>query len=224
MKIFLDFDDMLFDSVLVKGEFVMALREIYTHGGWSADLIKRTSQEFSFASFEKKPITYSIEKHLALLEKEKPRGTSEKVLAEAQAFMGDLKRYVFPDVISFLERYSPQDLFIITYGDPGFQKGKISGSGIRPFFKDVLIIEHGAKTPAIMKYAKTHIITKSETIVFVDDKAKYFDEVNDSPYTLVKILLDCRGSEKKGNADYRAENFDEVAAILEQVRALSHYS
>src|SRR3990167_3210352 len=110
MKIFLDFDDMLFDPVLVKGEFVMALREIYTHGGWNLDCIRKTAQEFSFASYEKKPITYSIEKHLALLEEEEPRGTSERVLAETQVFMQDLKRYVFPDVISFLERYSPQDL------------------------------------------------------------------------------------------------------------------
>lgn len=219
MKIFLDFDDLLFDSVLVKGEFVEALREIYMRGGWSLDRIRKTAQEFSFASYERRPVTYSIEKHLAFLEKQEPRGTSERVLAETQVFMQDLKRYVFPDAIPFLKSYPSKDLFIITYGDLGFQKAKISGSGIAPFFNDILIIGQGPKTPAIVDYAKTHNIAKSETLIFIDDKVKYFDEANDSSYRLVKILLDRRGSESKGNADYQATNFNEVEKIIRE-----HYS
>nr|MBP7061175.1 hypothetical protein [Candidatus Moranbacteria bacterium] len=153
MKIFLDFDDCLFDTVLVRGTFWLDLRKIYEGGGWSVEMIEKTADEFSDASFDGKPNTYSIEKHLALLHEKQPSERYEEVLRECQIFMRELGRYVFPDVASFLKQFPKQDLFIVTFGDPGFQKGKIVGAHIDQYVHDILVSEGQSKLSLIRQYA-----------------------------------------------------------------------
>lgn len=217
MKIFLDFDDCLFDTVLVHGEFWLDLRKIYERGGWNVEMIEKTADEFSDASFDGKPNTYSIEKHLVALNRYQPSEHYEAVKQECHDFMHELDRYLFPDVMLFLKGFLKQDLFIVTFGDPGFQKGKIFGSHIESCVQDILVSEGKPKMELIREYALKHDFIQTENMVFVDDKEKYFERMKENERNIITVLMDRRGIFEKNSADYRVADCVELATVLQKL-------
>lgn len=217
MILFLDFDDTLFDTVLVEGKFWLDLRKIYEQGGWSVEMIEKTADEFSDASFDGKPKTYSIEKHLAVLNARQPSEQHEMILRKSREFMRELADYVFPDVIPFLKQFPKQDLFIVTFGDLGFQKGKIFGAHIESYFNDILVTEGQPKMDLIREYLQKNTIRLREPVIFVDDKEKYFERPQAGKHDIVTVLMDRKRIFEKKNADYRVTSCNELATVLQKL-------
>jgi FMN phosphatase YigB (HAD superfamily) len=217
MKIFLDFDDTLFNTFTFTGDFWSDLVKIIERGGWSVELIDRTGDEFSSASFEGRP-TYSVEKHLALLNEREPSDRLEVVLEDVRFFMHDLERYLFPDVVPFLTLNQKEELFILTYGEPGFQKDKISGAGIEPYFHEILVSEGQSKLSLIRQYVEVKNFPVAETIVFVDDKEKYFEPMKVGDREIVTVLMDRKEILEGKRADYWVKDCTELPLILKSLR------
>lgn len=181
-------------------------------------MIEKTADEFSDASFDGKPKTYSIEKHLGLLQERQPSNRYEVTLQECRDFMRELERYLFPDVVPFLKQVVKQDVFVVTFGDPGFQKGKISGAHIESYLQDILVSEGRPKLEMIREYVREMRFSQEETIVFVDDKEKYFEKAQEGERDIVTVLMDRKGIFGKAVADYRVTDCTELSLILKSLR------
>lgn len=217
MKIFLDFDDTLFDTTRTPGKFWEDLVVIIEGGGWKREEIEETAESFSGSAFDR-GMLYHYRSHMELLEKKYPHGKLNKTLLRIQGFMENLEGYLFLDAVPFFNQMRREDVFIITYGDEDFQKAKIIGSGIDRLVTDILVTQGESKIAMILRYVEEKKIPKNEKIVFIDDKAKYFDDVNKSQYIVKKILID-RGRKNSGqeNVDYVVQSFQEVAKILQNL-------
>ncbi|MEP7162553.1 MAG: hypothetical protein ABI747_02215 [Candidatus Moraniibacteriota bacterium] len=113
-------------------------------GGWSEEEIEETAQSFSDSAFDSGKL-YHYQPHLELLEAKYPYGKLEEALGGVAEFMKNLERYLFPDVLLFLQKIPQKNVLLVTYGDEDFQKAKIRGAGIEKYFSEILVAK-GEKT------------------------------------------------------------------------------
>jgi hypothetical protein len=151
---FLDFDHTLFDT---DAFFHVDVRNSFRHLG-----ISDASWERGYA--EAWRAGYSLERHAE--EMWRQSGSRAAMLEEMQRILresfADLRRYLFPDVLPFLDRARRNEvrLYLLSFGDPAWQRYKLLGAGIDRCFdgvfftgmeiaKGTVILEHaggGAQT------------------------------------------------------------------------------
>lgn len=211
MKIFLDFDDTLFDTTRTPGKFWEDLVVIMKNGGWSAREIEETAESFSDSAFDKGKL-YHYRSHLELLEKKYPRGKLSETLLQTEAFMENLDRYLFPDVLPFLQKMPKEDMIIITYGDGDFQKAKISGAGIHDLVSEVLVTQ-GEKVGMIEEWM-TEKNLLSHQAWFIDDKPRYFSRQS-AKYPLKTVLMKrAENVERNADTDFVVKDCYELLALI----------
>lgn len=213
MKIFLDFDDTLFDTTRTPGKFWEDLVAIMKNGGWGDDEIEEIAESFSGSAFDKGKL-YHYRSHLELLEEKYPRGKLDETLLHVEAFMKNLGKYLFPDVLPFLQKIPKEDILIITYGDRDFQRAKIEGSGIQHFVSEVLVTE-GEKIEMIEEWM-TEKSWLSHQSWFIDDKPRYFSQP--SKKCMLQTVLMKRGEHVESNADtnFVVKDCYELLALIQQ--------
>lgn len=166
MKIFLDFDGVIFNTELFKKQ----LGKIFFKNGVPKEIFKKT-----YRNFEKNNLPYSFAKHLKFLAKNE-KINSKKISADLRKLLDNLKPYVSGEARIFLKHFYKNDLYLISYGDLNFQKQKIKGAEVSRFFRRV-IITTADKGKIIEKIVKKDKFKKGERIVFIDDKPKHIREV-----------------------------------------------
>src|SRR3989338_7761068 len=122
----IDFDDTLFDTYLWKQERFKPLAEL----GITPEFAQITYREIRNTP----GVVYSNARHAELLGSYGfPKEDVLKAL-EANSTESTLKRFVFPDSISFLEdlKKTGQKVIILSIGDPSFQRIKLAGTGLLP--------------------------------------------------------------------------------------------
>lgn len=154
MKIIFDFDYTLFNT----SRFLDALYEEFS---------KHTINKDSFykglaGAYDKKHI-FRPSHFLRTLVKDSRK--PYKLLAEEfNSFCCSAHAYVYPDVIPFLHMLQKSHaLFLLTFGNERFQRMKIEGAGLVPYFTRIVITEN------IIKDKETHAISSAEPTIFVDD-------------------------------------------------------
>ncbi len=162
MKIFVDFDGVIFDSI----KFRKSLKKVFVKSGVSIFNYDSTFNIFS-STTTKKNTAYSPKKHINKLEKIE-KINRKKIERNLKNFYGDLKKFVFPDAIHFLGKFNPDELFILSFGNRNFQRGKIKNSGVDKFFGKIIISVEN-KMDIIFKTAKEKNFKKNEKIFFIDD-------------------------------------------------------
>jgi FMN phosphatase YigB (HAD superfamily) len=188
MKIFVDFDNTIFDT---KHKFLDRFFDVFYYYGVSREDFDNTLPHFSKTSLQTGEC-YSPKKHIKKIKKITGKNIDEKVfLQEMSEFLEDLEKYVFEDFYQFVNGFDKKDLIILSYGDYEFQKQKINGSGVVQFFEDVIITQ-GDKTKEIEKYMQDF---PNEKIVLVDDKLGYFENAKKSKLNIQTIHV-VRGSDK----------------------------
>ncbi|MDP3957080.1 MAG: HAD family hydrolase [bacterium] len=137
MKIFLDFDDLLFDT----RAFFDGLQDIFEEFGIPGELFRKSYQEMK-AEFPPEGWCYSPEMHIERLRQHSPFDV-EGVRKKLEVFMADTEKFLFPDVKEFLAalKKSGQSIFILSFGDVHFQTAKISGTGILPYIERSIIAD-----------------------------------------------------------------------------------
>ncbi len=131
--ILLDFDHTLFDTDRF---FWVDLKSAFTRFGVPDDTWEK-SYERIWAS------GYSLVKHLdELLRTGAIAGPESRMtmLATLEAAFSDLRPYLFPDVLAFLEaaHHRGFDLILLSFGDPAWQSYKVLASGLAPYFQKIV--------------------------------------------------------------------------------------
>lgn len=129
--VLLDFDHTLFDTDRF---FWVDIRKAFARFG-----IEEKAWEEAYEAVW--PMGYSLERHLAALMKVKAgrRPSKEAILSTLRDTFSDLRGYLYPDVVPFLEgaRRRGFDLYLLSFGDPSWQEYKVGASGIAFYFKEV---------------------------------------------------------------------------------------
>ena len=132
MKIFIDFDDVLFNSK----DFLVHLKDFFVAGGINRELF----QKYYYDSDDKDKVRlfnpYGV---LERCEKyEKIDGT--RLRQGLDPFLENLKAFVFSDVKPFLEKIGKENAQVVSFGLPSFQQSKIVGSGVGELVCDFTIM------------------------------------------------------------------------------------
>ena len=169
MKVFLDFDDTLFNTKA----FIEDFSGVFSDQGVSDELY-RTTRRDAYRYYDATTSVYDIDEHVRILKEKIPDFDSVQAKKSVDRFLADTSKYVFADVIPFLDALQKNGIecFILSFGQEVFQRTKIAGTGLTPFFKEVMIVQ-SEKYRAIA--AVVH--DKEEKVWFVDDRAEYIDEV-----------------------------------------------
>ncbi|MEI8096484.1 MAG: HAD hydrolase-like protein [Candidatus Moraniibacteriota bacterium] len=212
MKYFFDFDDFFLntenDLVTDFFRFLMSVT-----GATKADL-DETYKRFSGAHFSK-GIPYSLEQHIDFI-RELRAFDAESVKADTRAFFADLTKYVFEGTEEFLESLPKEDVYLLTYGEQGFQDLKVNGSGLKKYFHEVIVTQ-GNKPEEIERIAKRDHFLPQEKVVFGDNRCGHFSGAKERGIITVHLKreTDKYSKDPCEGCQYTVENFDEMLNILD---------
>lgn len=166
---FLDFDHTLFNTDEL---FHVDLRNSFLGFG-----IDRSLWEQSYDAVWK--TGYTLEKHVEEIFRQSgsqlPRQDMQQILHDS---FSDLRRYVFPDVIPFLEDAKKRSirLYLLSFGNPEWQSYKVLGSRLDAYFDEIYFIpKEGGKAGLIVGHTKG-----IERIVLVDNNPAELDLLKDA--------------------------------------------
>jgi len=204
MKIFIDFDDTLFNSRKFKKYF----ENVFIGEGISRKNLRKTYDQV------KKDGVYSLEKHINLLHIN--FGTDKKVIRKKlKKLFSELSFCVYTDSWEFVKKFSRKDLIILSFGQHSFQRKKIVGSKIS---KKVLkiIITQNRKIGTIHDFIEKYNF-RNEKIFFIDNKAEFLEKIEEMDHKILTIQMIRNDFEKIArHADYRANNLKEVLKIIKK--------
>jgi FMN phosphatase YigB (HAD superfamily) len=173
MKLILDFDDTLFDSAKLKENFF----EILGKNG-----VLRASEQYHYERKDDRPFS------LRLFVK---RLCSEAGITEASAdrmydeIVGISSNLLDPALVRIMRELGSENCILVTNGDEDFQGDKIRISGARELVGEYVIV------PGTKKQVVEWICQKypQEKVVFVDDKQKFFDDLDLEKCRNLKTVL-----------------------------------
>ena len=160
---FLDFDHTLFDTDRF---FHVDVRNAFSCFGINDDIWQQSYDAVWKTGYT---IEKQIEEACKLSGKQLPVADMQSIITHA---FSNLRAYVFPDVFPALERFkSKGDVFLLSFGDPEWQRYKVTSSGIAPYGKELLFTrEEGGKAAVVKKYAQF-----SPSIIVVDNNPAELD-------------------------------------------------
>ncbi len=164
-KVFIDFDDTLFDRNRFIHDYFQLLSEIT-----GASLSEIDAAYHDKGVYDKG--FCGPGKHLSKLA-EKFLFDESRASEVLEHFLADTSSYLFPGAKKFLKVLADNfKIILLTVGNPEFQEQKVSGSGILKFFDDVQYIPPDS-------YKARHIkemIKRGELFYLIDDKeAEYLE-------------------------------------------------
>ncbi len=173
MKFIFDFDDVLFHTSKRFKKHVIPVLEKH---GISRNQIEEyfKKERWNLFSFKKMLAHFSVSR------------LYEEIMGKGKVFSNK-------DLIEVIKKMGKNNCFIITYGDEEFQRDKIERAGITPLFSEIIVVT-GSKKESIERICEKY---KNEEVLFVDDKAKHFEDLDFNKYPNLKtILYDGQGLQK----------------------------
>ena len=166
---FLDFDHTLFNTDQF---FHLDVRAAFLRFG-----IDAADWEQSYSAVW--PMGYSLQKHAEEVSRRSGRLTR---LEEMKQILGnsfsDLTRYVFPDVLPFLQQAKKNGarLYLLSFGSPEWQRYKVTASGLDGCFDEMFFTgEQGRKAGLIAEQANR----VKQTMAVVDNDPTELDLIKD---------------------------------------------
>ncbi|MDR3559224.1 MAG: hypothetical protein P4L58_02365, partial [Candidatus Pacebacteria bacterium] len=143
----------------------------------------------------------------------------EKLARDIDAFMSDLEKYVFRDVSNFLGNFKKKDLYLISYGHVKHQKAKIKGSGVRKYFKKV-VISKDRKINIIKEVIRKDNFSPNESVILIDDRPEQLERAEKERKSVVTFHM-CRPEGRYSDLictamDYEVKNLKEAAGIIKK--------
>jgi len=177
MKFIFDFDDVLFNT--------------------SSN--PRNFKEHIYSSLEKAGVPYNLSKEY--IEKERWNKFSlKKMLAYFSVnknvykeIMSKGESFVKNELVTWIKKLGKSNCYIVSYGEEEFQLDKIKRAGVAPLFSEIIVVSD-SKKEAVEEICTKH---KDEEVIFIDDKALHFKDLDFKKYPNLKtILFDEEGLEK----------------------------
>lgn len=176
MKLILDFDDVLFNNT--KGLKIKIFEVLARHGIVHAESVYLRKREgdapFSLTSFLHEIIaTQGV------------TGVNEQELYEE--ICGSFPSLVNEPLLALIRdmKIGRDDCYIVTSGEKEYQHAKIEGSGIARIFNVARVVDHSKKTE-VEKICRDF---PEDEIIFVDDKDKFFRELDMEACPNLKTVL-----------------------------------
>lgn len=174
MKFIFDFDDVLFNSTKqFKGHMYACLEK--------AGITRNVAEEYYKSPIEDEFWLKRILKDFSV-----KTDLYEEILKESRNFLNI-------DLLEVVKKLGKDNCYIVSYGNKDFQLDKINRTNINSLFFEIIIVPE-SKKGAIEKICTQH---KNEEVLFIDDKAKHFEDLDFAKYPNLKtILYDEQGLEK----------------------------
>lgn len=209
MKIFIDFDDVLFCT----RDFKVDFKNVFKNVGVSSSDFEETYK--IVRNNEKGVDGYNYDDHIKILDKRDvvDGGALKKAVNE---FLINSEKYVFSDVVEFLEKSKSMgdELFMISFGSECFQKSKIENSGLGKYFSDIKIGDID-KAVEIEKIVGENV---NDEMWFIDDRIQQIEMVKKVFPEMKTVLLKRKEGryfdEKNEFCDFEAGDFGEVENII----------
>lgn len=190
MKLFIDFDGVLFNSKSFREELISQFEK----SGFSRQEV------FDTYNAECLDGNYSPADHLERL-KEIRDFNLKMAQARADSLVKRSKSYLYDDVLGSLKNISKlnYEVNLLTLGNPSFQPKKIKESGIRKYFDNI----YCTSIPKA-KYLQD-LIDKNEKFIVVDDRGDALEEI--SAKFPKAITIEMRREEKIHDPAERSSHF-----------------
>lgn len=166
MKYIFDFDDVLFHTSL---KFKKHIVNVLEKNGISNLAIGEyfKNEEHNLFSLKKMLAHFSI-----------PNALYEEIIKESENFTNE-------DLIKIIKKLGKENCYIVTYGDDDLQRDKIKNAGLSDLFSEIIVVS-GSKKEAIERLCARH---KDEEVLYIDDKAKHFENLDLDNYPNLKTIL-----------------------------------
>lgn len=209
MKIFLDFDDSLFNTK----KFRDGLVKVFLKNG-----VSRKDFFDTYYDYPKKTSSglkkYNPNQQIRLLKKNL-NIESTKIKRDLQKLIQSTGQFVFSDVNNFLKGFRKENLYLISYGYTDFQRKKIKNCGLFGKFRNVIITD-GSKNVVISRFVK-----RKEIFAFIDDRVenincikKYFPN---SATFLLKRREGRYNDKKTKEVDFKVRSLNEAEEIIRDI-------
>ncbi len=174
MKFIFDFDDVLFNTT---PRFKEHLRSYLEKAGISRVAVEEYAKNLQGKGFSLKELLNKFSVSL---------NWYKKILKNSEEFINQ-------DLLKIIKKLGRENCYIVSFGNKEFQSDKIKRARIEDFFLKITVVP-GSKKEAIEKICAKY---KDEQIIFVDDKAKHFEDLDFKKYpNLHTILYDENGLKK----------------------------
>ena len=182
MKIIFDFDHTLFSAK----QFYFALKKAFFKLGVKEKLFQETFEESKGVGRDYKP-----EKQFKLIHKTRPEIKIGKLKESFEKILKTAPKFLYNDVLGFLKKWSKEaDFILLSYGEEKFQKLKIENSGIKKYFKRVIITRDIDKSKPFKK-----LFSENKKIIFVEDNPQALSKTKTSFSQIITVRIN-RGEGK----------------------------
>lgn len=212
--ILLDFDHTLFDTDRF---FWVDLKSAFARFGVPDDTWEK-SYEAIWSS------GYSLAKHLeelACLGAVADPSAAKAMLEALESAFSDLRPYLFPDVVGFLNaaRHRGFELILLSFGDPAWQSYKVRASGLTPYFTQIL---YTAKEEGKVALCAEHAPQYGE-LHAIDNNPADLDAMKASiPWLQTYLICRVEPSALEGADPLAQDRFREAARYLTIPSRLPH--
>jgi len=201
MKIFIDFDDVLFNTRKFKQDIIA----VFEKNG--------VSQEKFRESYWGK--TRDLDRQIKFIQ-EKYNIDTKNLEKDLVNLLTDLSAYIFDDVLDFLKSSDRENMYVVSFGFEEFQRQKIKNSALEKYFQDIVITDK-LKSEAIGLIIDKYKIIDQE-LYFLDDRSEYLGEVKNK-FPEIKTVLIKRpegryDDDMDKHCDFEAKNLQQVEKII----------
>ena len=174
IKLICDFDDTLFDTAKFKK---IMFSEIEKMG------ISHGVAEHSYKEIRNLNTPFSLKMFLSLMFTEKNK---EKIITNLyKKILSNSTSLINKKVINIVHTIGKSNCYIVTNGDEEFQSDKIKKSKIDSLFHSIDIVP-GSKKKIIERICNEN---KDSRVIFIDDKPKFFDDLDMKKCKNLKTIL-----------------------------------
>jgi len=210
MKLIFDFDHTLFSAK----KLYFALKEAFLKLGVEENLFQETFEKSKGVGRDYKP-----EKQFKLIHKTRPEIKIGKLKKSFEKILKAAPKFLYNDVLGFLKKWSKEaDFILLSYGEEKFQKLKIENSGIKKYFKRVIITRDIDKSKPFKK-----LFSENKKIIFVEDNPQALSKTKTSFSQIITVRIN-RGEGKyyqepdNSQIDFSIKNLKELDKILKSLK------
>lgn len=210
VKIFIDFDDVIFNTKQFKADF----KEMFLTQGISGDIFDKYYNDPNDTRAIK---TFDPWKQLARMKSEINLNTVE-ITKLVNEYIADMSRYVFDDVKDFVAAIGAENIWLLSYGEKEFQIKKIKNSAIAKLIPRVIVTDE-SKAAEMKKILPAPGKQKEGEVYFLDDRLEQIREVKNIFPTVRTILIKrpegrYQEMQKEDCCDFEAHNLKEAQTII----------
>lgn len=210
--IFIDFDDVIFNTQQFKHDF----KDMFVEYGVPEEIFDKYYNDPNDQSATK---TFDPWRQISNIGEELKIDT-EKLVFLMEEFLADISRYVFEDVPEFAEKFGKQNIYIVSFGEMSYQTTKIENSKIVEIIGNIVVTQD-TKSNAIADILNKVKPEEKEKIYFLDDRIEQIKDVKGNFPQIVTILLKrpegrYQEMQMENCCDYQACNLREAEQIIEK--------